>query len=96
MITGDNPLTACHVAKELRIATKELLLLQYTNMESGNGEWRWEDVNGGTIYPLEREKRSIRQLGSKYDLTLTGDVSNSFSGTSLIRTLLPTKMDTKQ
>lgn len=76
MITGDNPLTACHVAKELRIATKELLLLQQHNTENGNNEeWQWENVDGDTVYPLEREKRLVRQFGSKYDLTLTGDVS---------------------
>ena len=73
MITGDNPLTACHVAKELHIATKKLLILQSPNSEDSG--WRWESVTGSTAIPLETEKHSIRKLGSSFDLTLTGDVS---------------------
>ncbi len=76
MITGDNPLTACHVAKELHIATKKLLILQPPKSEDASDiGWRWESVTGSTVIPLETEKHSIRKLGSSFDLTLTGDVS---------------------
>ena len=31
MITGDNPLTACHVAKKLKFTDKTTLILQHPN-----------------------------------------------------------------
>lgn len=73
MITGDNPLTACHVAKELRIATKKLLVLEPSNNGSATS-WRWESISGGTVHAFEPDRSSIRQLGSTFDLAVTGEV----------------------
>ena len=69
MLTGDNPLTACHVAKELKIATRKTLVLKEVANE---GVWQWESVGGGTTATMET---SPRQLGKTFDLCLTGDVS---------------------
>ena len=70
MLTGDNPLTACHVAKELKIATRKTLVLK----EADEGAWHWQSVGGGTTAAMET---SPAELGKTFDLCLTGDVSLS-------------------
>lgn len=67
MLTGDNPLTACHVAKELKIAQKKLLILTKTN----DDEWVWQSVSGATTVAMDTR---LPELGKKFDLCLTGDV----------------------
>lgn len=66
MLTGDSPLTACHVAKELKISQNKQFVL--TLIDS---EWVWQKVGGGITYPL----MEWTQLKKQYDLCLTGDVS---------------------
>ena len=70
MLTGDNPLTACHVAKELKIAQQKILVLSH--VASSEGEWEWQSVGGATKAPLDSDPM---QLGKEYDLCVTGDVS---------------------
>ena len=51
MITGDNPLTACHVAKELRFTrSKVTLILTHKKLEQ---KWGWESVNEDVFHPFE-------------------------------------------
>lgn len=71
MITGDNPLTACHVAKELRFAQKSGGILVLTTDESKN--WFWESIDQTLNLPLVADK-SYKEFVQKYDLTLTGEV----------------------
>nr|NVI71701.1 putative cation-transporting ATPase 13A1 [Cucujiformia] len=66
MITGDNPLTACHVAKELKFTNKSILNL--TNVEDDN--WKWESIDRDIELPLEYD---YKILTKKYDLCITGD-----------------------
>lgn len=67
MITGDNPLTACHVAKELKFTQKPTLVL----VEEG-GEWVWESIDQSKRLPLVPDHYT--DLTSKFDLCLTGEV----------------------
>nr|NVI71713.1 putative cation-transporting ATPase 13A1 [Cucujiformia] len=64
MITGDNPLTACHVSKELKFTTKPLLNLVK------NEDWFWESIEQGVKFTLEYD---YKLLTKKYDLCITGD-----------------------
>ncbi|CAF5184224.1 unnamed protein product, partial [Rotaria magnacalcarata] len=69
MITGDNPLTACHVAKELHFTRKTLLVL--TEPSHDSEEWKWESVNKDTSLPIQ--PASVRNLTREYDLCVTGE-----------------------
>ncbi|XP_068620911.1 endoplasmic reticulum transmembrane helix translocase [Battus philenor] len=67
MITGDNPLTACHVAKELKFTQKsEVLIL--TEETCG---WVWKSINENIVLPVD--DKSSKELTSKYDLCITGE-----------------------
>ena len=88
MITGDNPLTACHVAKELRFTKKKLLVLTEPNdgtwerkkkslklfdfRDLESTEWKWESVNRDINLPIQ--PANIRDLTKDYALCVTGEV----------------------
>ncbi|XP_062514963.1 endoplasmic reticulum transmembrane helix translocase-like [Corticium candelabrum] len=69
MITGDSPLTACHVAKELEITKRTTLMLI-----QGSGEWQWEAVDGSVSVPILEGGKAA--LVKDYDLCLTGGAMN--------------------
>nr|MBE5724976.1 putative cation-transporting ATPase 13A1 [Cucujiformia] len=64
MITGDNPLTACHVSKELKFTNKPII-----NLVEGD-DWEWESVDQEVRFPLEYD---YKILTKKYDMCVTGD-----------------------
>ncbi|KAK3087866.1 hypothetical protein FSP39_011689 [Pinctada imbricata] len=70
MITGDNPLTACHVAKELRFTRKDVLILQKPNNLDSN--WHWQSIDDAVILPLQQNNIK-KDLFTKFDLCLTGE-----------------------
>lgn len=75
MITGDNPLTACHVAKAVGIVEKEVLILDapeehYEVSEEENLVWR--NVNETTIIPFNSSQSIDLDLFKTYDICMTG------------------------
>ncbi|XP_035683849.1 manganese-transporting ATPase 13A1-like isoform X2 [Branchiostoma floridae] len=71
MITGDNPLTACHVARELRFTRcpKTLVLTPPVDQDS---EWHWLSVDEKVTLPMVPQQ-GAKELIGKYDLCLTGE-----------------------
>ncbi|CAH1786419.1 unnamed protein product [Owenia fusiformis] len=70
MITGDNPLTACHVAKELKITRKEHTLTLCPKENSD--DWHWVSIDG-TVTQHAIPDDGFKRLLSTYDLCLTGE-----------------------
>lgn len=68
MITGDNPLTACHVAKELKFTQKSEILI----LTEENSKWSWKSIDEEMSLSVEPFK-TAKQLTSKFDLCITGE-----------------------
>ncbi|BFZ20171.1 hypothetical protein BsWGS_23210 [Bradybaena similaris] len=78
MITGDNPLTACHVAKELKMTRKEAtVILQPPNDFSE--EWHWQSIDD-TIIMQVKPNNVKKELLLAYDLCLTGEAISYLQG----------------
>ncbi|RWS12635.1 manganese-transporting ATPase 13A1-like protein, partial [Dinothrombium tinctorium] len=72
MITGDAPLTACHVAKELNFTQKETTLILNFNKEKSI--WEWLSINEDIR--IECIPKDKKQFFSSFDLCLTGEGMN--------------------
>ncbi|XP_054039459.1 endoplasmic reticulum transmembrane helix translocase isoform X2 [Rissa tridactyla] len=70
MITGDNPLTACHVARELHFLQREHTLILQPPANKGSS-WQWQSIDGAVVLPLL--PASLRELTQRYDLCVTGE-----------------------
>uniref|UniRef100_A0A182JTQ6 Cation-transporting ATPase n=1 Tax=Anopheles christyi TaxID=43041 RepID=A0A182JTQ6_9DIPT len=76
MITGDNPLTACHVAKELRFSRRTIVILTPPDELNGgtagaDGDWHWESINRELRLPVD--SRTVKELYKEYDFCITGE-----------------------
>src|ERR1700738_4370634 len=83
MITGDNPLTAVHVAREVEIVDRDVLILDVPEKSTSstgislatintNIELRWQSVDEKTVISYTAGDTIDAKLLTDYDICLTG------------------------
>jgi cation-transporting ATPase 13A1 len=70
MLTGDAPLTACHVARETHIVTRPLLILAPA-AAGAPGAFEWATPEGVAAEPFDAARLPV--LGATHDLCVSGD-----------------------
>ncbi|KAK9475479.1 uncharacterized protein V1510DRAFT_409320 [Dipodascopsis tothii] len=72
MITGDNPLTAVHVAEEVEIVTREVLILDAPENSIDDKDLVWRNVNDTITMPVDPSVPISGEIFAKYDICVTG------------------------
>ncbi|PWN18493.1 putative SPF1-P-type ATPase [Microstroma glucosiphilum] len=79
MITGDNPLTAVHVAEEVEIVDRETLILDAREGASKPSELAWKTTDESKIINLDASEALDESLFDTYDICMTGAAMAQFS-----------------
>ncbi|KAF8774031.1 endoplasmic reticulum transmembrane helix translocase-like [Argiope bruennichi] len=90
MITGDAPLTACHVARELNFTShSKTLIFTPPPASKQDFEWSWVSIDESVTLPEIPDKPST--LYSKFDLCLTGEGMTYLAAkdNKFLKTILP-------
>ncbi|TFK65968.1 hypothetical protein BDN72DRAFT_800527 [Pluteus cervinus] len=80
MITGDNPLTAVHVAKEVEIVDRETLILDTREGAEHEADLAWHTVDESKVIPVDPEQPLDLSLFEEYDICVTGAAMKQFEG----------------
>ncbi|GAA5979114.1 hypothetical protein JCM10908_002809 [Rhodotorula pacifica] len=79
MITGDNPLTAVSVAKDVEIVDREALILDRAEGASSDTELAWRTVDESVVIPVDPFAPIDTSLFDRYDICMTGHAVRQFA-----------------
>ncbi|KAL3639680.1 putative manganese-transporting ATPase pdr2 [Castilleja foliolosa] len=86
MITGDQALTACHVASQVNIISKPALILVHATKDNNDGfEWVSPDETNTISY----RKDEVEALSESHDLCIGGDCLEMLQQTSSTLKVIP-------
>ncbi|PVF98731.1 putative calcium-transporting ATPase [Serendipita vermifera] len=80
MITGDNPLTAVHVAKEVEIVDRDALILDLRENPAHEGDLVWRSVDDKIVIPVDPSQPINTKLFNEYDICVTGAALRQYEG----------------
>ncbi|TVY90821.1 Manganese-transporting ATPase [Lachnellula willkommii] len=80
MITGDNPLTACHVAHEVEIVDRDVLILDAPENDDSGEKLVWRSVDDQISIPVDPTKPIDPKIIQSNDLCVTGYALAKFKG----------------
>ena len=72
MITGDNPLTAVHVAREVEIVDREALILDAPEHDKSGEQLVWKSVDDQIVIPVNPTKPIDPKILEGKDICVTG------------------------
>lgn len=80
MITGDNPLTAVHVAHEVEIVDRDVLILDTPEHDNSGNDLVWRSVDDLICIPVDPTKPIDPKIIANNDLCVTGYALAKFKG----------------
>lgn len=72
MITGDNPLTAVHVARQVEIIDRDVLILDAPEHDQSGKKLVWKSVDDKVNIPVDPSKPLDEEIVQNKDLCITG------------------------
>ncbi|ORZ16338.1 cation-transporting ATPase [Absidia repens] len=78
MITGDNPLTACAVARDVAIVEREVLIVDKDEGTNGDSTVTFHTIDDCLRMEINPDEPLDDSLLAKYDICLTGTAMNLF------------------
>ncbi|KAK3706382.1 putative cation-transporting ATPase 1 [Vermiconidia calcicola] len=88
MITGDNPLTAVHVARKVEIVDRDVLILDAPENDDTGEKLVWRSVDDKTNIPVNPSESIDREILKTKDLCVTGYGLAKFKGQKAFTELL--------
>ena len=87
MITGDNPLTAVHVAREVEIVDRDVLILDAPEHDDSGKKLVWRSVDDTISIPVDPTKPIDQKIIDNNDLCVTGYALAKFAGQVALPTI---------
>jgi cation-transporting ATPase 13A1 len=78
MITGDNPLTAVHVAREVEIVDRDTLILDLRENPANDADLVWRTIDESKVIPVNPDEPLDLSLFDQYDICITGAAMKQF------------------